>query len=278
MSLLSPPAVADRPALRSRASSTSVRPQLSVQSLSPRNRAASLSIVPPSPSHTNKSAIYPSPTSSCDSDHSTVVQIDNSPSDRNSIKQSSSASMVPLLISRVIQLVRALRPGASPKDTAALFVSPPASPRSSTDTEFILPVSSPRKTAFDVVDVSVPVPRVRFGMTLRVPSVSPVPRVCHTLSLTFLFLPFFFLLSLSLSIGSCAGLVRHSELPALNWPHVVLFVNASRHGSLASYSRRSRKGRSGSQCVRPVRHLADFTHSRSPVRIGRLETCLLYPR
>ncbi|KAH8113246.1 snare associated Golgi protein-domain-containing protein [Phellopilus nigrolimitatus] len=69
--------------------------------------------------------------------------------------------MFPELISRTVDLWRAIRPGASAKHSAALFESPDSSPRSSTDTEYILPLSSsPRKTSFDSVDFA-PSPQIK---------------------------------------------------------------------------------------------------------------------
>ncbi|KAI5124931.1 hypothetical protein M0805_007358 [Coniferiporia weirii] len=164
-SLLVPP---HRPS-RARASSTGVRPPLSIATLEPRSQASSssVSVVPLIGNCTS------SPTGSC------VLSSDVSPSQQSSsfalpsLSQPRNRSqdkrdwpMFPVLVSRTVDLWRALRFGPTGKHGNALFASPSSSPRSSTDTDYILPLSaSSQKTSFDVVDLAPP-PHIRAHFRL----------------------------------------------------------------------------------------------------------------
>ncbi|KAL5488094.1 hypothetical protein ACEPAI_6202 [Sanghuangporus weigelae] len=65
-------------------------------------------------------------------------------------------SMFPVLVSRTVDLWRTVR-SKDGKHSTNLFSSPVSSPRSSTETEYILPLSaSPQKSAFDAADLNVP--------------------------------------------------------------------------------------------------------------------------
>ena len=144
---LHPPTTASsflRPAARSRASSTSVRPPLSLSSLAPRARAGSVS--GPScdsgaPSSSSSSSSQPSSASSTPVDTLDPIEL---PSNR---------AMFPVLVARFFQLARSLRP-RPPQKHATVLTSPIDSPRSSSDTDYILPLSaSPSKASFDDIHV-----------------------------------------------------------------------------------------------------------------------------
>ena len=131
-----------RPAARSRASSTSVRPPLSLSSLAPRARAGSVS-GPSSDSGAPSSSSSSQPSSAPSTPVDTLEPIEL-PSNR---------TMFPVLVARFFQLARSLRP-RPPQKHATVLTSPIDSPRSSSDTDYILPLSaSPSKASFDDIPV-----------------------------------------------------------------------------------------------------------------------------
>lgn len=172
--LLNPP---PRPN-RARASSTNLRPPLSLTTLSSRTTAGAFAGTQEHEPHAESA----SSESTCWSDQSSRASpkldydgfdLPPIPVERLQPTSALGSNMFPLLVSRTVELLRALRPGASNKEKASLFDTPMASPRSSTDTEYILPLSaSPCKTAFDDVDLTPP-PHIRAYFHLPpFPSVS----------------------------------------------------------------------------------------------------------
>ena len=175
---------------RARASSSSVRPPLSIATLEPRVA------LPTVPAAVEDSTLSPATDSraqgSSDSFASQQPPIPSyqpsplpSPSPSSSSASSSStSSMFPVLVRRTVDLWHVLRYGVEGKH-ANLLDTPDTSPRSSTDTEYILPLSSsPRKAAFAPEDFA-PTPQLRTQFRLmtfssvRVPIIS-VPCSFHS--------------------------------------------------------------------------------------------------
>ncbi|THH11490.1 hypothetical protein EW145_g615 [Phellinidium pouzarii] len=163
--LLAPP---PRPS-RARASSTGVRQPLSIATLETRCFASSCSV--PLPVVDN--SLSPSDSESCASSLDSSSS-QNSPAfvlpplsqSRTSPQNSPNQSMFPLFVSRTVDLWHVFRFGATGKHTNAFFESPDPSPRSSTDTDYILPLSAtPQKTSFDSRELAPP-PHVRTHLNL----------------------------------------------------------------------------------------------------------------
>ncbi|TDL29559.1 hypothetical protein BD410DRAFT_780001 [Rickenella mellea] len=134
--LLSPPTT------RHRASSTSLRPPLSLPSLAPRRRSSSLSV---SSSSSSSSTPSPSDSSPPDSPLFSCSPVDIPP-------PKPSSSMIPVVLDRCIQLLRAAHLYSSPKHARFMTPTSICSPRSSTDSDYILPLSASHlKTSFDDV-------------------------------------------------------------------------------------------------------------------------------
>lgn len=176
-SLLHPP---PRPHLRARASSTSLRPPLSLATLSPRPRAGSFTVPESSCSSSSSPISSCASTSTSSPAHEPPILDLQAPQPALSETQRTGFwAMFPVLYKRTVELARALRPGASGKHATSLFVSPIASPRSSTDTDYILPLSaSSYKTSFDADDLAPP-PHIREYFRLPTfPSVSNTTSCC----------------------------------------------------------------------------------------------------
>ncbi|KAL5508293.1 hypothetical protein ACEPAH_5912 [Sanghuangporus vaninii] len=161
LSALVPPA--SRPRIHS--VSTGVRPPLSISTLA-RSPAVSFtakeltdsgSSSQPSSSQSH-STTSSSPSSSFPSPAFILPPLPSSKS-HSDVTRGFVQSMFPVLVSRTVDLWRAVR-SKDGKHTTDLFSSPgssPSSPRSSTETEYILPLSaSPQKTAFTAADLDVP--------------------------------------------------------------------------------------------------------------------------
>ena len=164
--------------IRSRALSSGVRPKLSIATLS---RSATATSQPD----------YLATASTADSASSSKEQSSdslNSPvfippplkSPRNlspiiSGRLAAIQNMVPVLVARAIDLWRVLRSGPSSKLSADLFATPDSSPRSSTDTDYILPLSSsPRKASFDHAALSPPQSASLFRIAAFPPVSHPI--------------------------------------------------------------------------------------------------------
>ncbi|PAV20850.1 transmembrane 41a [Pyrrhoderma noxium] len=172
-----PPPPKDRK-YRSRALSSGVRPKLSIATLS---RSATATSQPDylATASTADSASS-SKEQSSDSLNSPVFIPPSLKSPRNlspiiSGRLAAIQNMVPVLVARAIDLWRVLRSGPSSKLSADLFATPDSSPRSSTDTDYILPLSSsPRKASFDHAALSPPQSASLFRIAAFPPiSVSP---------------------------------------------------------------------------------------------------------
>ncbi|KAL5527346.1 hypothetical protein ACEPAG_6137 [Sanghuangporus baumii] len=157
MSALFPPA--SRPRVHS--VSTGVRPPLSISTLA-RSPAVSFAAkeLADSDSSTQPSSQSDSTTSSSASSPlpSPAFILPPLPSSKShsDVTRGLVQSMFPVLVSRTVDLWRTVR-SKDDKYTTNLFSSPGSSPRSSTETEYILPLSaSPQKTAFDAADLDVP--------------------------------------------------------------------------------------------------------------------------
>ena len=136
---------------RARAASTGLRPPLSLTSLTPRVGPYTL----PS-AQTPDHHLFPEHALDIaeDSDEPSCAQ-------QRPSKRARFANMVPVLLSRSYDLFRAIFPGSS-KHRDALFESPISSPRSSIDSDYVLPLSSSRKSSFDAVECTPPsLPSVR---------------------------------------------------------------------------------------------------------------------
>lgn len=127
--------------LRHRASSTSLSPALTLQNLQPRSTApaaeppATPLFLVPSPDQP-----VPSPSSPESSDGSSPLSSASLPTPQSPAPPA--AAMAPVLVSRSLQLFRALRRVPSKKRSSDFLETPLDSPRSSLDSEYILPLAA----------------------------------------------------------------------------------------------------------------------------------------
>lgn len=268
--LLPPP----RPSLsRTRASSTCVRPPLSLTTTAPRPRAGSYSVTPDPSDAGSSQASSCASTSASSPAHETPTLDLSLPAPRRALRDA--LPMFPLLVSRTVELLRALRPGAPGKHAAALFASPLSSPRSSTDTEYILPISaSPLKTSFDSLDLAPPRPQSRVRVNFRLPATSVSPRLREA--------PFAHFAQSNLSmlcamVGTYARATCARAFPPLHRPDPLLPLHPPHPFRLAPHPLRPRPARQRPQRVRTVRAPPNAARPRRPLRIGSLEARLVSP-
>ena len=155
------------PPPRERALSTSVRPSLSIGTLA-RSQTLNSPVVDlddpldfqTQPSSSGSSTVLDSPGASPSSSSSqSTLRVGHLFSSPRTAKERLQ-DMFPVLVSRTVDLWRALgSDGKDDKHALDLFNSPASTPRSSSETEYILPLSaSPRKTAFELDSSPSPAP------------------------------------------------------------------------------------------------------------------------
>lgn len=266
------------PVQRARASSSSVRLPLSIATLEPRGIPPALPAVvgDASLSSTTVDSRAQDPTPAFASQQPSGISYpatlgshssSTSPSIVPTASTSNTSSMFPVLVRRTVDLWFVLRHGGSGKH-AVLLDTPDCSPRSSTDTEYILPLSSsPQKAAFAPEDFA---------------SASQLRTQSRLVSFSSVRLFVFFYFSCadinhsSFPSGSRASFAGHHNVSAFNSGDFVMLVNPSNNVRVAFHAFRSRPPWKRFEYICAVRSAPDFTYPWCSLRLCGMEARLVY--